>query len=216
MIKKEIYPKTKRVSLAPKIVITEKLDGSNLTIFRLDDTLYIAQRQTIFGLDEIDELKNLLYQGLYGWLKENGIVLYQSMNDGSALCGEWIGMGKLKYDFGKRFFMFAKANIGVAFELYNINHDHELFKYSFTNEIIPDFIGEVPIVTITTDLSHLAVAQLNVLYDLYCFVKKRSVEGFVINFNGQISKYVRMKNGKLADHFDREETQVSNPQREKI
>lgn len=35
MIKKEIYPKTKRVSnLGDKIFITEKLDGSNLVFFK--------------------------------------------------------------------------------------------------------------------------------------------------------------------------------------
>ena len=35
MIKKEIYPKTKRVSCSgEKVEITEKLDGSNLCIFK--------------------------------------------------------------------------------------------------------------------------------------------------------------------------------------
>ena len=35
MIKKEIYPKTKRVSCSGQAVqITEKLDGSNLCIFK--------------------------------------------------------------------------------------------------------------------------------------------------------------------------------------
>ena len=50
MIKKEIYPKTQRVICeGAKIQITEKLDGSNLVIFKLNDDLYIAQRNTIFN-----------------------------------------------------------------------------------------------------------------------------------------------------------------------
>ena len=32
----------------------------------------------------------------------------------------------------------------------------------------------------------------------------RDVEGFVVNYQDRISKYVRMKNGKLTEHFDRE------------
>ena len=32
----------------------------------------------------------------------------------------------------------------------------------------------------------------------------RNVEGFVVNYNNIISKYVRMKNGKMKEHFDRE------------
>ena len=29
------------------------------------------------------------------------------------------------------------------------------------------------------------------------------LEGFVVNYNNYITKYVRMKNGKLQEHFDR-------------
>ena len=48
MIKKEIYPKTKRVScVGDKVYITEKIDGSNMVIFKKDDLLYIAQRKNI-------------------------------------------------------------------------------------------------------------------------------------------------------------------------
>ena len=49
MIKKEIYPKTKRVSCkGNKVYITEKLDGSNLVFFKKNNELYIAQRKSIF------------------------------------------------------------------------------------------------------------------------------------------------------------------------
>lgn len=48
MIKKSMYPKTKRVSiLGDKVYLTEKLDGSNLVIFKKFDELYIAQRGLI-------------------------------------------------------------------------------------------------------------------------------------------------------------------------
>ena len=72
MIKKEIYPKTKRVSnLGDKIFITEKLDGSNLVFFKKDDELYIAQRKNILKFSELEENKGILYKGLYQWLKED-------------------------------------------------------------------------------------------------------------------------------------------------
>ena len=58
MIKKEIYPKTQRVICeGAKIQITEKLDGSNLVIFKLEEELYIAQRNTILNINEIEENK---------------------------------------------------------------------------------------------------------------------------------------------------------------
>ena len=52
MIKKEIYPKTKRAScMGDKVELTEKLDGSNLVIFKKNDELYIAQRNNIFKIN---------------------------------------------------------------------------------------------------------------------------------------------------------------------
>ena len=60
MIKKEIYPKTKRVSCAgDKVYITEKLDGSNLVFFKKDDELYIAQRKNIFKITELEDGKKV-------------------------------------------------------------------------------------------------------------------------------------------------------------
>jgi hypothetical protein len=58
MIKKEIYPKTKRVSCkGDKVYLTEKIDGSNLVFFKKDDKLYFAQRNNIICIDEIEEQK---------------------------------------------------------------------------------------------------------------------------------------------------------------
>ena len=119
MIKKEIYPKTKRVSCkGDKVYLTEKLDGSNLVFFKKNDELYIAQRKTIFKISELKEVKDILYKGLYQWLIENKDYLEEQLINNSAICGEWLGMGKLKYDIGefdKRWYMFAKANIDDEF-----------------------------------------------------------------------------------------------------
>lgn len=206
MIKKEIYPKTQRVICeGAKIQITEKLDGSNLVIFKLNDDLYIAQRNTIFNCNELnDENKQSLYKGLYSWIVDNMETLYNELHDGSAICGEWLGMGKIKYDvseFDKRFYMFAKANITEGFDLYNLNYDHELFIYPFASQEIPKFIGVVPVVKEIRNIPNKE--QLDKIYEEYTNREKRNVEGFVVNYDNRITKYVRMKNGKLQEHFDR-------------
>lgn len=206
MIKKEIYPKTQRVICeGAKIQITEKLDGSNLVIFKLNDDLYIAQRNTIFKCNEInDENKKSLYKGLYQWVEDNMETLYNELHEGSAICGEWLGMGKIKYDvseFDKRFYMFAKSNITEDFELYNLNYNHDLFIYPFINQKIPKFIGIVPVVKEIRNIPNKE--QLDKIYEEYTNKEKRNVEGFVVNYDNRITKYVRMKNGKLQEHFDR-------------
>lgn len=206
MLKKEIYPKTKRLSLTETgIVITEKIDGSNLVIFKKNDELYLAQRNNIFNFNEIEECKDRLYKGLYQWLKDNKEV-FEDLHNNSAICGEWIGMGCLKYpvdEFDKRYYMFAKANVDDDFNLYNLIYQHDLFIYPFQKQEIPKCIGIVP-----------EVARLNVIpkkdyldsiYEQYCNKVKRNVEGFVIDYKNTILKYVRMKNGKLQEHFDRGE-----------
>lgn len=207
MIKKEIYPKTKRVSCSgDKVYITEKLDGSNLVFFKKNDELYIAQRKTIINISELEEAKDKLYKGLYQWLLDNKDYLQEQLINDSAICGEWLGMGKLKYDVGefdKKWYMFAKANIDEEYNLYNLIYDHELFKYPFINQEIPKFIGVVPEIT---ELIFLPTKEnLDAIYETYTDGVKRDVEGFVVNYKNIISKYVRMKNGKLEEHFDRGE-----------
>lgn len=213
MIKKEIYPKTKRVPVnGLSVELTEKLDGSNLTIFKKDDKLYIAQRKNIFTLNELDEAKNILYKGMYEWLKNNGDYLKEHLINNSCICGEWLGMGTLKYtidEFDKRLYMFAKANIDDNFNLYNLIYDHDLFKYPFDNQEIPNFIGEVPIITNIQVLPNKEL--LDSIYSKYCQkVNNRNVEGIVINCNNQISKYVRMKSGKLIEYSDNDHKGVIN------
>lgn len=207
MIKKEIYPKTKRVSCkGDKIYITEKLDGSNLVIFKKDDELYVAQRKNIFKISELEEIKGILYKGLYQWLVDNKDVLINELHNNSAICGEWLGMGCLKYtidEFDKKWYMFAKANIDDEFNLYNLNYDHSLFIYPFISQTVPNFIGIVPEVT---ELNVLPTKEhLDSIYEKYCNKVNRNVEGFVVNYKNIITKYVRMKNGKLQEHFDRGE-----------
>mgnify|MGYP003293161584 CR=1 FL=1 len=206
MIKKEIYPKTQRVKCAgDKVYITEKLDGSNLVFFKKNDELYFAQRNNIFAFAELEDNKDKLYKGLYQWLKDYGEVIKGNLCEGSALCGEWLGMGKIKYTvdrFDRRWYMFAKANIDDDFNLYNLIYDHELFIYPFVDQVFPVFMGIVPEVGSYSVLPDKHF--LDVLYDKYRTGEGRDVEGFVVNYKNIITKYVRMKNGKLAEHFDRE------------
>lgn len=203
MIKKEIYPKTKRVScLGDKVYITEKIDGSNLVFFKKDDELYFAQRNNIFKFEELEENKDRLYKGLYQWITDNKEV-FEDLHNNSAICGEWLGMGCLKYtvdEFDKRWYMFAKANIDDDFNLYNLIYDHSLFVYPFQKQEIPKCIGIVPEVV---ELNVLPTKEhLDIIYEKYTNKVSRNVEGFVINYKNIISKYVRMKNGKLREHFD--------------
>ena len=178
MIKKTIYPKTERVKISNENVceITEKLDGSNLCIFKLNEKIYIAQRNNIYTIDEIntEEVKQIMYKGLHTWLEEHKNFLEAELQDNSCLCGEWIGMGKLKYpvdEFEQRFYMFAKANVNPQMELYNFRHYHSLFIYPFKTQVIPSFIGVVPIaykLGIVPDKE-----KLDDLYQAYC---KKQIE----------------------------------------
>ena len=106
-------------------------------------------------------------------------------------------------EFDKRFYMFAKANIDDEFNLYNIYYKHDLFNYPFDSLTRPKCVGVVPLVY---ELEYIPDKdKLDTLYQKYVDKVKRNVEGFVVNVNDNIRKYVRMKNGKLQEHFDRGE-----------
>jgi len=199
MIKKTLYPKTKRVSLENKVVITEKLDGSNIGIFKINGELLVAQRNCIFRANEVD--KTIAYKGLTGWLEENKEDLTERLIEGSGFFGEWIGMGKLKYpELNKKVYMFAKANITDKLEIKNLYYDHELFKYPFENQEIPEYIGIVPVVRERS--VYPRIKTLDYEYEIYKSKAKRNVEGFIIIQNNNVNKYVRMKNGKLQNHHE--------------
>lgn len=198
MIKKEIYPKTKRLGIEGIVTITEKVDGSNLCIFKKEGRLYIAQRSTIYEFGELES--GMMYKGLFGWLEMYKDDLLLNLNDDSVLCGEWIGMGKLKYEFEQKFLMFAKANVNEDFTLKNINYTLDYFIYPFVNKEIPSYIGIVPLVYKGDNTQYLFKNALDRLYDEYTKQVNRNVEGFVVNLGNNIVKYVRMKNGKLAEH----------------
>lgn len=204
MIKKSLYPKTPRVKvMGEKVYLTEKLDGSNLVFFKKDGELYIGCRNNIYTLAEIEEVKDKLYKGLYAWLIDNGEVLKNSLMENSAICGEWMGMGSIKYDIGdfdKRWYMFAKANIDADFNLCNLKYDHSLFIYPFVDGIMPSFLGIVPEVCEISVLPNKE--HLDSIYTKYCAKVGRPVEGFVINYLDNICKYVRMKSGKLVEYSE--------------
>lgn len=115
-------------------------------------------------------------------------------------------MGTLKYtidEFDKRLYMFAKANVDDEFNLYNLIYDHDLFIYPFIDTIVPPFIGIVPVVANIKVLPNKN--HLDSLYDKYREqVGNRNVEGFVMNYNNNICKYVRMKSGKLVEYNDQD------------
>ena len=44
------------------------------------------------------------------------------------------------------------------------------------------------------------IKDLNERYDFYTNSVNRNVEGFIINSGNSVSKYVRLKDGKLTEH----------------
>lgn len=200
MIKQTIFPKIPRIPEKGKtVVVTEKLDGSNLVFFKKNGKLFIAQRNSIYEIDEIAP-NTSLYAGLYDFLQEHSEEIANELVEGSAICGEWLAMGEIKYPFEQKYFMFAKANVDDNLKLYNIKYDHSLFIYSFASQVIPDYIGEVPIAAVLNTMPNKEM--LDELYDTYEKIVGRDVEGFVIEMCGMVDKYVRMKRGKHIEYSE--------------
>jgi len=204
--KQTLYPKTRRVgSTDPRVIITEKLDGSNIGFFKFEDELCVAQRNWVFDYSEImkGDVSKRLYKGLYGWIEMYGEHLQEELQDNACVFGEWIGMGKLVYpDLDKRFYQFAKCNIETLddpiWSTKNLYYDSSLFKWSYKSQEQPDYIGTVPLVEVMTRMPDKA--YLDGLYDAYCEKVNRRVEGFITLANNKPQKYVRMKNGTLTPH----------------
>ena len=212
MVTKEIYSKTKRIpNNGVSFRYTEKLDGANLVFAKKNGKLHICQRKNIFTLDEMDKMKGKFYRGLEGWLNEHGKELEEELCEGSAICGEWLGMGAIKYsdsEFNKRWYMFAKANMDDEYNLYNVMYDHSLFGFPFDSGEIPFYLGVVPVIHTAPAAPFYGMycyvapnkAVLDVIYNQYCDYVKRPVEGIVIEYNNTITKYVRYKNGKPCEY----------------
>lgn len=201
MIEQSLYPKTKRIcDKSSRICINEKLDGSNLGFFKWDGHLWVAQRNRIFRLDE---LEHCTYRGLKGFLEYRGEKLQAELHENACVFGEWLGMGQISYpEEMARFQQFCKCNVDInehdEFIVKRKYYNHGLFKWSYTSQVQPEFIGTVPNVTIVDKMP--SVEALDELYDFYCTKVERKVEGFVINNQDVISKYVRLKNGKPSAH----------------
>lgn len=205
MIEKTLYPPTVRID-HPRYQVTEKLDGSNIGFFKLDNELIIATRNYIFTLKELEEVKDMLYKGLYQFLKNNGETLLNKIYDnGSGFFAEWIGQGHICYGntLDKKVYIFAKANIMGSYkeetlEIYNLFFDRDLLIYPFKEQTIPSFIGQPELVA---TLPVVTIEKLDELYDEYLAKVNRRVEGFVImSQSGAVTKYVRYKDGKFGKH----------------
>lgn len=210
IIKCSIYPKTTRFGKnEKKIVLTEKIDGSNLTFFKFENELYIAQRNNIYKFKDFEEnkdvFKGIMYKGLTPFLEQFGNDLEEKLYDGSAICGEWLGQGKIKYSnrFNTRFLLFAKARVietNNGFSLQNIVYNLDLIHW-VVGETLPDYLDTVPFVC---ELDHYPnLEELDKIYLEYSEKQDSNIEGFVINNCNQIEKYVRFKNGVLEPHVCR-------------
>ena len=148
-IKVKLYPSTNRTGAdTGEILVTEKLDGSNLGIGKKDGEIYLAFRNNVILARNYDKPgnKELVYNGLSQWLKDNLDSLEKDIVEGAWMYGEWIGMAHIKYPFNHTFNMFAKANLVGEFErLKNLNYNRELFKYVFTEQEIPEYVRLVQI-----------------------------------------------------------------------
>lgn len=207
IIKCSIYPKTTRFGKEErKVFLTEKIDGSNLTFFKFENELYIAQRNNIYKFKDFKENKDgfngIIYKRLTPFLEQFGDDLEEKLYNGSAICGEWLGQSKIKYDnrFNTRFLLFAKARIiktEDTFLLQNIVYNPDLIHWA-VGETLPDYLDTVPLVK---ELDHYPnLDELDKIYLEYSEKQDSKVEGFIINNNNKIEKYVRFKNGVLEPH----------------
>lgn len=205
MIQKMLYPKTIRINdEKQKVILTEKLDGSNVGFFRIEDELIISTRSQIYTLSEFSNMivpKDSTSKPLSVWLSIFGEKLKWSLHKNSGFFGEFLTKRKIKYPedrFPNKVYMYAKANLDDELNISNIFYDHSLFKFPFIEEEIPRFISTVP--TVKTLDHYPKIAELDSIYEQYCKEVNRKVEGFVVEFQDNIRKYVRYKNGKATKH----------------
>lgn len=208
--KKTLYPKTQRLGKEKVYIeITEKLDGSNLGIGKLDGELFVATRNNIFKAKDYNDpkVKQIMYKGLHPWLEANAAELENSLHEGSIIFGEWIAMGRIVYpnEMKHNFYMFSKANIAsFEEEVTNLYYKRELLAYPFVDQVIPECIRLVPQLKIDFEYQgnprELTIEEMDIIYDRYLEEVGRPVEGFIMNVNNNIKKYVRNKGGKIEPH----------------
>lgn len=168
----------------------------------------MATRNNILSVaDEKDFIKSKIessYTSILNFLEKYETWLTENIYEGSSIIGEWTRNERYIDLIEKsRFVMFGKARVELFketndFKISNLVYNQSLLKYAFNEQEIPDFINLVPLVE--TSSEYLTVEKLDELYDEYCKKVDRLVEGFVINYNGEITKYVRLKKGKLKPH----------------
>lgn len=212
-MKRTLYPKTQRITPKTRqVLLTEKLDGSNLGLFVKDGELYIAQRNHVFNFLEIEDVKGSLYKGLYAFLKKHGEQLQGIMHPYSIVFGEWLGMGKIKYpelttDTLDRWYVFAKGVVDINFNVSRLNYDLDDLKYPFGGEI-PSFVHQVPLIYKARHIP--SIEGLDAMYEKYKGEIRRRVEGIVVIANGTPVKYIRSKNGEDTPHVWQVERDDSN------
>lgn len=206
MIKRTLYPETPRIpEKTNNGVVTEKMDGENLTILKYNGELLIAQRNKIFNKDEVFGDGNIGYKGLKGWAREHWEWFDMYLNDNTALCGEWMAGRAKSYPpevVDKKFYIFATAKVMPGLNLWDFDYYREHVDNAFriSEEFLDlNWLGFVPFAAICTAFP--SKEDLDEFYDEYCEdVGGRKVEGFVINTNNMIHKYVRMKNGEVVEY----------------
>lgn len=206
MIKRTLYPETPRIpEKTNNCVVTEKMDGENLTILKYNGELLIAQRNKIFNKDEVFGDGNIGYKGLKGWAREHWEWFDMYLNDNTALCGEWMAGRAKSYPpevVDKKFYIFATAKVMPGLNLWDFDYYREHVDNAFriSEEFLDlNWLGFVPFAAICTAFP--SKEDLDEFYDEYCEdVGGRKVEGFVINTNNMIHKYVRMKNGEVVEY----------------
>lgn len=229
-LKLQLYEKTKRIDDHTfEWLVTEKLDGSNLTLFRDGACIVVALRNYLYWWQDDSDLtandKGRFYPGLLDWLHVHRDKLWEVLWSDVAVCGEWLGQGHLKYpESFARFNIFAVASVYLSLDsesdlhvsLANYNYDPLTFGYGFRDGKIPDYIGSVPVVARTSKPP--SVAELDALYDTYSEQVGRPVEGLVVSMKNvpqRRCKYLRMKNGSLRPHQTEAEIQAEREERER-
>ena len=206
MIKRTLYPETPRMpEKTNNVIITEKMDGANLTILKYNGELFIAQRNSIFNKDEVFGDGSIGYRGLKGWAREHWEWFDMYLNDNTALCGEWMAEKANSYPqevVDKKFYVFATAKVmpGMNLNDFDYYREHVGDAFGISTEFLDiRWLGFVP--TVGRFYKFPDKEQLHDINDHYSeYDGGRKVEGFIKNTNNMIHKYVRMKNGKVVEY----------------